>query len=60
MTDDPHLSTVITTTMVVVLISILGFGAATKPLLKWLMGPDDSAAAHRHHQAQGANLLPDP
>ncbi|KAL4856839.1 Peptidyl-prolyl cis-trans isomerase [Chlorella vulgaris] len=56
MTDDPHLSTVITTTMVVVLISILGFGAATKPLLKWLMGPDDSAAAHCHHQAQGGSL----
>lgn len=32
--------------MVVVIISILGFGAATKPLLAWLMGPDDHAAQH--------------
>ena len=37
---DPHFSTVITTTLIVVLISILLFGAATKPLLDYLMGPD--------------------
>lgn len=43
-TDDPHLSTVITTTLVVVLISILIFGAATKPLLAYLMGTDDGSS----------------
>ena len=48
-TDDPHLSTVITTTLVVVLISIVLFGAATKPLLQYLMGPADAqGGAHGH------------
>lgn len=45
-TNDPHLSTVITTTLVVVLISILIFGAATKPLLAYLMGTEGGAAQH--------------
>ncbi|KAI7845128.1 hypothetical protein COHA_001333 [Chlorella ohadii] len=49
MTDDPHLSTVITTTMVVVLISILGFGAATKPLLAYLMGSEEPSGVHGQH-----------
>ncbi|PRW60759.1 Na+ H+ antiporter [Chlorella sorokiniana] len=49
MTDDPHLSTVITTTMVVVLISILGFGAATKPLLAYLMGAEEPAGTQGQH-----------
>jgi len=44
-TNDPHLSTVITTTLVVVLISILIFGAATKPLLAYLMGNEDAGGA---------------
>ena len=55
LTDDPHLSTVITTTMVVVLISILIFGAATKPLVAWLMGPDDRPA--RKHGQHGASTV---
>lgn len=37
--SDPHKSTLITTTLIVVLISIILFGAATKPLLDALMGP---------------------
>ncbi len=45
-TNDPHLSTVITTTLVVVLISILIFGAATKPLLAYLMGTEEGGAQH--------------
>ena len=44
LTDDPHLSTVITTTLVVVLISILLFGAATKPLLAFLRGSEGADA----------------
>lgn len=46
LTDDPHLSTVITTTLVVVLISIIIFGAATKPLLAYLMGAADTGKEH--------------
>ena len=53
-TDDPHLSTVITTTLVVVLISIVLFGAATKPLLQYLMGPaDGQGGAHGHAAGAG-------
>lgn len=38
-TADRHTSTMITTTLIVVLISIMAFGAATKPLLEQVMGP---------------------
>lgn len=34
---------------VIVLISILGFGAATKPLLAYLMGTEEPAGTHGQH-----------
>lgn len=36
---DLHISTLISTTLVVVLVSVVLFGALTKPLLDFVMGP---------------------
>ena len=44
-TIDRHKSTMITTTLVLVLVSILAFGAVTRPLLDALMGPQQGEAA---------------
>lgn len=38
-TEDSHRSTLIATTLLEVMASIFVFGAATKPLLDYLLGP---------------------
>lgn len=40
--QDSHQATLITTTLLEVMVSIFVFGAATKPLLDYLLGPEGS------------------
>lgn len=56
--EDSHRATLITTTLIEVMVSIFVFGAATKPLLDYLLGPEGTS--HISQLATDASTHPKP